>query len=250
MIARLPQIKSYQDAFFRNALSYSVEQVCNFEEARKIARGLSMSAFDVSEFPYIYFTAGITEALNTFLSESPFDMMKGDYRYVTVLPMRSGILTPEETAINRVLYLSTPSAINGRHVDLYQEWIQRYSEVFLDCAYMFASNMEFENRTLPQNIKRVAFSLSKSHNLADVRVGWILSRTPYRPLHALQYDYDYGNSIITGVMRQTLLEEPNYLYYKYKREYGRKYKRNKLIEGDTNLFGLDQNGGKIPFWTL
>lgn len=244
ILKNITQIKSYSNIFFRRGLTYSPDdQFCDLKDARRIVRGLSMSAHDVSEFPYLYFTEGITGALNFILPQQPFTAKNGDYRYVFGLP---GITFLEQT---KMLYLSSPSSIDGNHVDLNSEFVQSFESVFLDCAYTFASNMNSQ-AVLPSNIKYVAFSLSKSHNLADVRVGWFLSKKKIPSLHTLQYDYDYGNSIIRKVLDNSMDREPNDLYLCNAQFLSGQYRKHRLIEGDTNLFGTDDTGLRVPYWVL
>lgn len=233
------QIRSYTDDVFRKQMPvpHMVWKDCTIE--RELAYKLSEKAFsNIRDFPYVYFTNGITEAINYLVPQQPLRIYPSEYRYLRLFP------TVSEYAGDSI-YLSYPYSGNGKFYGIPQN-----HSVILDCAYMFASNMGHEKQ-LPPNVTHVLFSLSKSHNLSDYRVGWMFSRTPLRPYHVLQYDYNYTvSATVAHALELANLYEPNFLYKKYKDQLSHMYKENNLVEHDTNLFGTSKDGIRHPWYTL
>lgn len=229
------QIKSYPDTTFRQKLDFS--GTANFAEARKLARELCSTAFEnLDEFPHLYFTAGVTEAIDFLCSKRRMMARPTEYRYVFGHPT----VTTQQADIT---FASYPFSGTGKFED-----IPENKEVILDCSYIFASNMSGVKR-LPSHVSTVAFGLSKSHNLADVRCGWFFSKKVYATYHVLQTDYDYGSSIHLPVLRSALEYRPNELYLKFKDKFSSLYEKHQIEEVDTNLFGLT---GEVrrPWYTL
>jgi hypothetical protein len=106
------------------------------------------------------------------------------------------------------------------------------------------------DRLVPAHVKYLAFSLSKSHNVADFRIGWLMTKEPLQPQHLVQYDHEYGPSRHAEVLRMAINFAPNYLYRKYKDHLSELYAKHKLEEPHTNLFALDARGIRVPYWTL
>jgi histidinol-phosphate/aromatic aminotransferase/cobyric acid decarboxylase-like protein len=144
-----------------------------------------------------------------------------------------------------LLYFSYPFAGNGQ----FEKIPEGNKAVFLDCAYLFASNMT-NARQLPDNVEYLAFSVSKSHNLADIRCGWVMTRKKIEAYHLMQYTYGYGSSAHVSVLQSVLSQVPNYLYLKYKDTFSAMYNANALREGDTNLFATKRSGERVPWYKL
>lgn len=236
------QIKSYPDLLFRKNINISVTPATDpvelLETARTHARLLCKSAFDnLDDYPYVYFTSGITEAITFLLVRRPIFARPREYRYVF---SHSNVTTTP----SNVEYRSYPFSATGKF-----EEIPTDREVILDCAYMFASNMS-NPKTLPPNVSNVLFGLSKSHNLADVRVGWVFSKTKFIGPHTLQYDYGYGSSVIANAVATALQYRPNELYLTHKDSLSELYSANNVIENDTNLFGVNSANERVPYYTL
>ena len=237
-------ILSYPDQFFRHGLEYSVhkmrfsEQKSIAESNRNICRSLCQKAIkNTDDFPYIYFTAGATEGINYFFQAMDLQIFANEYRYVQTLPHS---YQPTSDGI----FYSNPFSGSGKLQNLSFE-----KNNIIDLTYLFATEMN-QPITLPKQTCAALFSLSKSHNLADLRIGWILSKQMIPCFHVLQYDYGYINSLLSSVLAKIASEKLNYLYLKYNDRLQRLYKQNGLESTDTNLFALNKNGQRIPYYSL
>jgi hypothetical protein len=240
------QIRSYEDTLFRDkiSLNHTVlstnDSISLMATARDNARKLCASAFsNLEEFPYLYFTSGITESIDFLLTQREFYARVNEYRYIfahkTVSPKNSGVAE----------YRSYPFSATGAFDD-----IPTTREVILDCAYMFASNMNHHVKKLPDNVSHVMFGLSKSHNLADLRIGWFFSKKQYLGFHTLQYLYGYASSIAASALSIAVEYSPNELYKRNSTILREKFINRNIIENDTNLFGISDTGEKIPYYAL
>lgn len=229
------QIKSYKDDTFRQAVQSVKDEP---EYARQLAREFSAAAFDgLDAFPYVYLTSGVTEAMDWVLPRHRVSMIDNDYRYAKFY---------ERLNRQDLHYQSYPFAANGElppiaSVDL---------PVFMDCSYIFATALTWHNRVVPDNVKYLAFSLSKSHNVADYRIGWLMTKAPLEPQHIVQYGYEYVPHRHARVLEHALLYPANHLYLKHGPALSRLYADAGLRETYTNLFALDQNGQRIPYYAV
>lgn len=235
------QIRSYYDNTFRNltnVYSQDIDWDRNLKKTRNIAYSISKRAFDnIEEFPYLYFTAGITESLNVIIPKSPITVFDNEYRY---LKLFDNVTTSKTNS----RYMSYPFSGNGKFLSIPED-----NPLILDCAYIFASDMS-NQKILPSNVQQVLFGLSKSHNLSDYRIGWILSKEKIKEFHLLQYEFKYTvNGNIRPVLENVMSYESNFLYKKYKTDISKLYKTNGIEENNTNLFGI-KNGIKIPWYQI
>jgi len=239
------QVKSYNDNTFRAGLAIpeiqSLDPIADLESARNNARRISESIFDnLSEFPYVYFTAGVTGALDYLLPRYKTQIRKYEYRYVSVFDV-----TLNDSP---VAYYSYPFSMNGNFGNL-TELCHGKDRVLLDCSYIFASDLSNE-KIIPGNVTQIMFGISKSHNLFDARTGWFFSKEKLLTYHTLQYDYGYSCALYPLVMEKIVKYEPNYLYKKYKDKLSRLYIDNNLLEGNTNLFGTKPSGERVMYYEL
>lgn len=232
-------LRGYPDAMFRSGLAANLfPESPNFEEARTLARKLSGEAFNLEEFPYIYFTSGASEALDFLLSKTQHQVLRGEYRYVF-----GHDVTVEER--DHAL-LSYPFSATGRFENLDK---MEGKKLILDSTYMFASNMNCP-KDLPSNVEQIIFSVGKSHNVADMGCGWFFSKTKFSTFHTRQYELNYGMAMHVKVLRNVAKYPANHLYKKYQEKFSAKYQEAGLTEVDTNLFALDDNGTRVYWQTL
>lgn len=237
-----PQIKSYYDDTFRRSIHPLSGHATNARDqgdyARSLAREFTSAAFDnLDDFPYVYLTSGVTEAMDWVLPRHRVAMIGNDYRYAKFY---------ERASRHDLLYQSYPySADGGLHPITSEEL-----PVFMDCAYLFATAMEWHNRQVPENVQYLAFSLSKSHNIADFRIGWLMTKQPLEPQHIVQYGYGYVPHRHARVLEHALSYPPNTLYQKYRALLSRLYADAGLRETFTNLFGIDAEGQRIPYYAV
>lgn len=234
------QIKSYDDDFFKNLINFNdhTDQSLLPTVTRDLARQFSSRVFkNIDNWPYIYFTSGITEAINFLVLSKPTYFQPDDYRYLYTL---STIKSPSDSC---QYYFSYPYAGNGKFLT-----IPDNKNLILDCSYIFASNMNCE-QYLPNNIEYILFGVSKSHNLANLRCGWFFSKQKIESFHVLQYEYNYLGKIHKQILDAIIAYDGNYLYQKHKDKISKLYFDHNLEEFDTNLFSI-KGRQKIPYYTL
>jgi hypothetical protein len=238
------QIFSYPDSYFRQEISLPKMppreslSIKLAEEARTLARSISNSTFsNLDEYPFLYFTAGVSEAIDLLVPQQDTLIEKHEYRYLQAFSNVS------ETSGAR-LFKSYPFSGTGKF-----DPIENQLDTILDCSYIFASNMKCE-KILPNNIKYVLYGLGKSHNLQDARIGWFFSKHMIRNRQILQYEYGYINSNIHTILRKVADHEPNFFYLKYRENFSSLYHKHNLYEQDVNLFATSKSGKRIPYYTL
>jgi|694.fasta_scaffold82802_2 hypothetical protein len=237
------QIRSYNDDFFRKKIKLlsrvPVYDDSLIKETREKTFYFCSKVFkNLNEFPFIYYTAGVTEAINFLLMCQQTTSLKNDYRYVFSLP------TVNTNSDINTMYFSYPFAGDGKFKS-----IPENKKIILDCSYMFASNLNSVD-FIPNNVEYVLFGISKSHNLYDLRSGWIFSRKKILPLHFCQYEFNYNGVIHSLIIDSIVDKDSNFLYKKYKTKFSKLYKDNNLVENDVNLFGVSSEGKKIPYYIL
>jgi aspartate/methionine/tyrosine aminotransferase len=94
----------------------------------------------------------------------------------------------------------------------------------------------------------ILMSLSKSHNLADLRCGWIVSSVRIPHLIILKCDYSYISRVTGYALEAASLYDPKYLYHKYDDRFRSLYKKHSLIQTDTNLFALHPETKQKVMW--
>lgn len=131
---------------------------------------------NLDEFPYLYFTNGITEAMNYWMwsEERKIKMAKDDYQWVN---------GGEQ---GEVQYVSNPASYDGNYVD-----IPDHMPVVLDLAYVGSSSPR--RIEIPESVEKVFFSLSKTFGLRNYRIGYCWSRYPIARLELLQKSAKYYN---------------------------------------------------------
>ena len=123
---------------------------------RDLAFNVSALAFNnATDFPYLYFTSGITDAINVIIPKKKTTILPLEYRYLNLFQT----VTLKET--DRT-YMSYPFSGNGKFLTIPTD-----RDVILDCAYIFASNMS-NAKVIPENVSKILFGLSKSHNCLTI----------------------------------------------------------------------------------
>lgn len=242
-IKAFPQIRSYQDNIFRSNLTYDLNYnietaASNYEQCRTQMRSLLKDCFtNLDDFPNLYFTSGVTSALDIILQKHLVQAEKNEYRYIFAYNTVTD--SPKEYR-----YQSWPNSASGKFLPIYKD-----QKIILDCSYLFATSMNHD-KIIPDNVEYLCIGVSKSHNLSDVRFGCVFSKQPIRGIHTLQYDYGYGNSIIKSVIDRISEYPLNHLYNLNKENLENLYSSYDLKINDTNLFGMDNNGMRYPYYLL
>lgn len=237
---KLPlQIKSYNDDYFQKIINFNdINHQLFAGKSRELARKFSSIVFkNLDDWPYLYFTSGITEAINFLFLSHPTYAQTDDYRYVHSLP------TVKHYTTDSYYYYSYPYAGNGKF-----NKIPNNKNLILDCSYIFASNLNCVE-VIPENVEYILFGVSKSHNLSNLRSGWFFSKKKIKSFHVLQYDYEYLGIVHKQILDTISQYEVNFLYKKHKKVLSELYEKHKIEEPDTNLFGIFNNQ-KIPYYVL
>lgn len=134
---------------------------------------------DLTDF-YVYPVNGITEAINWWTKGETRDiiMEPGDYEWVTC----SRNPNPDNT----VKYISCPNSVDGNYTDIPTD-----VPVVVDLAY--AGCVPVKPITLPDNVEKVFYSLSKPFGVSNIRTGWYFTKRPDAKLHALHIAGMYYN---------------------------------------------------------
>jgi hypothetical protein len=229
------QIRGFPDDLFRELEPLASESGVHLKEARELAMRMSKQVFtNADSFKFVYFTAGATGALDHLLSR-PTIADPAEYRYVFAHPT----VKPDEGDTRYVTY---PSSITGNHPTLPD------GRLIIDAAYAFCT--ELEPAELPPKTQYVIFSLSKSHNVADYRVGWFLSKRPIAHLHVLQYEYDYGSSLVYPLLEKASRYAANELFLRHGSQLKDRLTAAGCTVGSVPLFGFTSTGERIPFYTV
>ena len=132
---------------------------------------------DLSDFPYFYPANGVTEGINYWYMQEDRKIIRHKDDYVW-LP---------ESETGEVMYLSNPSSIDGNIKD-----IPKDIPVVLDIAHLGSCSNDVRI-TVPDNVEKVFFSLSKCFGLRNYRIGYYWSKTPDKQLERLIGSAKYYN---------------------------------------------------------
>ncbi|MDB4681307.1 hypothetical protein OAE88_00205 [bacterium] len=132
---------------------------------------------DLSDFKYLYPANGVTEGINYWYMQEDRKIIRHKDDYVW-LP---------ESETGEVLYLSNPSSIDGNIKD-----IPKNIPIVLDIAHLGSCSNDVRI-TVPENVEKVFFSLSKCFGLRNYRIGYYWSKTPDKQLERLIGSAKYYN---------------------------------------------------------
>lgn len=236
------QIKAYNNNTFRENLSYNInapvfEPCTNIYLQTTIRNQISSIIDNLDDFDYVYFTSGVTHALDILLQLQTVQADENEYRYVFAYPT-------VQRDIGEFKFVTYPSSYDGKFRE-----IPKDKKTILDCTYLFSSNLK-HNRIIPENVEFLLFGFGKSHNVADLRLGVIFSKTKLWGIHTLQHSYKYIDSIWLPFIKNAILHPINHLYLTTKDELTERYKEYGLIVNDTTLFAVTKNNQKIPYYVL
>jgi hypothetical protein len=139
---------------------------------------------NIRELKYIYFTNGITGALNLLASLDDIALLRGDYHWLNLLKPNSHYGHINEIPKNKIIYLSQPFAADGNIFNLNKILSESSHQLLIDGAYIGSASEEV-TFSLPNNTKYFTFSLSKAFGLGSVRAGLLFSSTPIDALEKL-----------------------------------------------------------------
>lgn len=249
------QIRSFQSEIFRSCIFDALKRqaaqslsasasVNRAAKARKQLTQIVSSVYpELDNFPYVYFTAGVTEAIDHVLRvPDRIQVSAGEYRYVRFFPN----VYVSSTSSPNTMFVSSPFSSTGRHLDLRAFGYSQ--KLIVDCSYLFASNL-CHAPELPSNVDSLLFGFSKSHDLADLRLGAIVTKTKIPHLHIPQYDYGYVSSLMPSAL-ETILSYPLNELWHQNESLDAVYASKGLTVNDTRLFALDNLGNRVPYYSV
>jgi len=155
----------------------------DLDKVEKAHREWVNDIIDLSEFPHCYFTNGITDAIHLWriIETRPWQKFDGDYQYINIIGSESSICyDASDIDLNKPLYVSIPSAIDGNIFDL----DDISAPVILDCTYV--GSTQIKKIKVPKNTEQVFFSFSKGFGLIGQRLGLIYTKEPHPILDRLK----------------------------------------------------------------
>jgi hypothetical protein len=152
---------------------------------------------DLAAFKHLYPVNGITEGLNYWMNEETrtIQMREGDYVWIKGQP------------IGDVHYWTTPASFDGNFYDVPTD-----KPVVLDLAYILSTDIK--HISIPDNVEKVFFSLSKCFGLRNYRIGYYWSKTPDKWLDPLITSAKYYNYHSMALGEQLIDTIPIDLVYK------------------------------------
>jgi len=182
--------------------SHSLEQIDQVKKFKSDITKWLEPVCDLSGFDHLYFTNGITEAMNYWMwqNQGPIQMEKDDYQWV------SGSVTGD------IRYVSNPASYDGNYVDIPTD-----KPVVLDLAYIGSSTPA--RIEIPDNVIKVFFSLSKSFGLRNYRIGYYWSRKADHRLELIQNSAKYYNYHSASLGEAVISEIGPHDVYKTLRSY-------------------------------
>jgi len=173
---------------------------------------------DLSDFPYCYYTHGVTDAIHHWVlnNKSPWQYMEGEYEYAGMIgpkgtsvcdvpgqymdknTHRAGL--PAKIDADKPMYISIPSAADGNIFYPEVDTWKNSPPVILDCTYV--SSTAIKTIEVPKTTEQVFFSFSKGFGLIGSRLGLVYTKEPHPTLHKLK---EYENWNYGGVRTMQLL---------------------------------------------
>lgn len=197
---------------------------------------------DLQGFDYCYPTEGITGGLSYWKFQESRNVyrLRGDYTWLSQVSSDVQVVDGwRSVPSSGVLYLSSPSAIDGNYFPEWNQLIGEGPQIVLDLAYFGSSDpkkIEINDR-----VEKVFYSLSKGFGLNGFRAGWMFSREPVQGLETLR-EYSYA-SMVNVVLTQYIISTygPDFLYRQLSECHQVITKRLGLRPSDSVYFGLTES---------
>ena len=188
---------------------------------------------DLSDFPYCYYTHGVTDAIHHWemTDKRPWQKLcYGEYEYRDMIGSKGSVTCdvpgqymdkkthraalPGVVDPSKPLYISTPSATDGNIFNAPVDSWKNSPPVILDCTYV--SSTAIKTIEVPKTTEQVFFSFSKGFGLIGSRLGLVYTKEPHPTLHRLK---KYENWNYAGVRTMQLIMENfdvDSMYNKYR----------------------------------
>jgi len=175
-----------QPDFIRTFPVAQVEQICRDFRYPDIAKVEPFASnitewlrpvVDLTGFDYLYPVSGITEGLNYWSQQETRTISRPKHEYMWLPERETG----------EVRYISVPDYASGNN-----RAIPTDVPVALDLAYVGSCD-DSVKITVPDNVEKVFFSLSKCFGVRNYRIGYYWSRNPDFQLERLIGNAKYYN---------------------------------------------------------
>jgi len=159
-----------------------------------------VSIAGLEDFPFVYITNGISNAIETLIYEERHLVIHEDeYPFYRFVRPDSTIVTnfAERECANNLVVLSNPFSRNG-NIDhaLYQSAVNTGASIWLDCAYM--GSIAEGKIKLADSVETVCFSFSKGFSLQYNRIGVMFSKKQ-NPILEIYKEFAYVNSTAANI---------------------------------------------------
>ena len=132
-VEKLLQTQKVSDTYFSRGSGEATKELNHVEVTH---RHWVSSMIDLSNFPYCYYTHGVTDAIHHWVltEDRKWQLPEGEYEYANMIGGKG------TKVLNQPLYLSNPAAADGNII-----YSQTQSPVILDCTYA----VSYTHLTLP-----------------------------------------------------------------------------------------------------
>lgn len=214
-VEKLLQTQKVSDTYFSRGSGEATKELNHVEATH---RHWVSPMIDLSDFPYCYYTHGVTDAIHHWVlnNKSLWQYMEGEYEY-------AGMIGPKGTSVcdvpgqymnekthraglsakidsNKPMYISIPSAADGNIFYPKVDTWRNNPPVILDCTYV--SSTAIKTIEVPKTTEQVFFSFSKGFGLIGSRLGLVYTKEPHPTLHKLK---EYENWNYSGVRTMQML---------------------------------------------
>jgi len=214
-VEKLLQTQKVSDTYFSRGSGEATKELNHVEATH---RHWVSPMIDLSDFPYCYYTHGVTDAIHHWVlnNKSPWQYMEGEYEYASMIgpkgtsvcdvpgqymdknTHRAGL--PAKINPDKPMYISIPSAADGNIFYPEVDTWRNSPPVILDCTYV--SSTAIKTIEVPKTTEQVFFSFSKGFGLIGSRLGLVYTKEPHPTLHKLK---EYENWNYGGVRTMQLL---------------------------------------------
>ena len=165
----------------------------------------------LKNFPYVYITNGITEAIHVTMLEHGLRPVVADKEYKSYLAHARIYAESGNTLRKRTPFLSLPFYDTAEEHPTTQTILK--GPAFIDLAW--AGNCGLQGTYDLSNVSYASFSFSKMFGIQYHRIGILYSKTPIKHFEMYK-DVSYNNLVGLGMINQLTGFKPDYFYDKYR----------------------------------
>ena len=203
-VEKLLQTQKVSDTYFSRGSGEATKELNHVEATH---RHWVSSMIDLSDFPYCYYTHGVTDAIHHWVltEDRKWQLPEGEYEYANMIGGKG------TKVLDQPLYLSNPAAADGNII-----YSHTQSPVILDCTYVSSTAIKTIN--VPERTEQVFFSFSKGFGLIGQRLGLVYTKEPHPTLHRLkEYEnWNYGGARTMQLIMNNFSVDSMYNKYRKK----------------------------------